>query len=117
MENNYAENLLNFKKELINNRYHNIVEQKEALEKIYDNQVALYYEYEKYLSDKIDQTGIPIVTNFQPYQYLELQQNFNLFIENRQKFDQLLNQINQLIFNFQETNDIPRNSSGIINKI
>jgi hypothetical protein len=114
MENSYAENILNFKRELVNNRYHNIVQQKEALEKIYDNEVAQYYEYENFLSDKIDQTGIPILKNFQPDQYLELKNHFSLFIQNRQKFDQLVNQINQLIFNFQETSDIPTNSSGII---
>lgn len=111
MENDYKKILMDFKKELNTRSHYSIEKQKDIFKELYNNESIQYYLLEKFLSDKIDQNGKPIVKSIQAYEYIELKENFHSFMKNRAQFDQLLNQINQLITDFQENNRITPSSS------
>jgi transcriptional regulator with AAA-type ATPase domain len=105
MQNNYKEYLFNFQTELNMNRQQNRDERYEISKKLSENETIQYDQFARFLSDKIDRHGKLTIRNFQPSDYLELKQNFTLLVKHHRKFNQLIQQINQLIADFQDSKE------------
>jgi hypothetical protein len=111
MENDYKQYLFNFQTELNINHQQIRDEQYQISKRLSD--IIQYNRFEKFLEDKIDRNGKLMMKNFQPSDYLELKQNFTFLVENHQKFNQLIQQINQLIADFEGNNRETRTSNSL----
>lgn len=103
MKNDYKEYLHNFQTELNINRQQNWDEQYQISKRL--SELIQYDQFTSFLADKIDQDGKLSIKSFQPSDYLELKTNFTQLVENHQKFNQLIQQINHLIADFERTNN------------
>jgi hypothetical protein len=105
IENEYKKDIINIHREFDCERYNKIEQQKNRLNQLYDNELKRQYEFKNFLQNKIDQNGQPSMNRFRPCEDQKLKEVFSHFNQQSIQFDQLVHQINKLLYHFEQDID------------